>query len=202
MSQYTNRTAVQNYLLVNIDTSFDTQIDEWCIAVSNWIDTYCNRDSFEQEAATSKLYDGNGLDTLYVNDLLSVTKIEILDEDGSVDFTFDSTTMYYLYPANKTPKTSIVINSSNAPIGVFLKGKQNVKITGVFGYATTVPNEIKLVATRLVASIIQEKNLDATAEITSEKLGEYSINFQDIDKLANRLKNIEDILDRYRNIPL
>lgn len=197
---YTDKATIQNYLLVNIDSSFDTQIDEWILAVQNWIETYTGR-KFIQETATTKLYDGDGSIELIVNDIITISKFEILDEDGNVEATFDDVLFYYLDPPNDIPKTRIVINKFNAPLPYFPKGKQNIKVTGTFGYAAAVPAEIKLAATQLVAGIIMDGNYDVGKEIQSERLGEYSITYQAISEQADRL-GVKDILDRYRNIPI
>ena len=197
---YTTKSRIQNFLMVNINDSFDDQINEWIDAVEAYIDNYCNR-TFEQESATSKLYDGSGTSELLIDDLLSLTKVETLDEDNEVDETIDSTDEYWLYPANTTPKYRIRINTANAPIAVFPKGHQNIKVTGTFGQSESVPEDIRLAATKLVAGIIAEKNLDIAGEIKSEKLGEYQITVQDVEKQANHL-GIDKILDHYRNIPI
>lgn len=195
---YTTEAQIENFMLVNIASSFSTQITEWITAVKKWIDTYCDR-TFEQESATYKLYDGDGSNEILIDDLLTLTKIEILDEDGNVDYTIDSSDEYYLYPANDTPKTSIRLNKFNAPITIFLEGRQNVKITGTFGYASTVPEDIRLVATKLVAQIIKESGTDITADIKAERLGEYSVDYAKIDAMADML-GVRIILDHYRVI--
>ena len=195
---YTNKARVQNYLLININDSFASQITEWIAVSKEYIDNFCNR-TFEQESATTKLYDGDGTRELLVDDLLTLTKIEILDRDGNVDYTIDGSTEYYLYPANTTPKTSITIEPTNADVSVFPKGKQNVRLTGTFGYSETVPEDIRFAATKLVAGIIQEGNYDVGSEIKSEKLGEYSITYQDVTKLAGQMK-VDDILIKHRKM--
>ena len=197
---YTTKSRIQNYLMITIDASFDDQIDEWIGAVKAYIDNYCNR-TFEQESVTYKLYDGSGTSELLIDDLLTLTKIETLDEENNVDETLDSTDDYWLYPANETPKNRIRINTANAPIAVFPKGHQNIKVTGTFGQSASVPEDIRLVATKLVAGIISEKNLDIAGEIKSEKLGEYSVTLQDVERQANHL-GIKEVLDRYRLIPI
>jgi len=197
---YTSKSRISNYLIVDISDSFNSQITEWIEAIEAWINTYCGRE-FEQESATFKLYDGSGSRELLIDDLLTLSKIETLDEDGDVDETLDNTNQYYLYPANKTPKYRIVINSANASIAIFPRGRQNIKITGTFGYSVTIPEDVRLAATKLVAGIIEEKNIDIAGEIKSERLGEYAITVQDVEKMANHL-GIKDILNQYRIIPI
>ena len=199
MSNYTNKSRIQNYLMINIDDSFQTQINEWISAIKEYIDNYCGRE-FEDESVSSKLYDGDGTKELLIDDLYSFIKIEILDANtGAIDYTIDNSDEYYSYPANKTPYTRIVLNSYNSPIAWFPKGKQNIKLYGSFGYASTVPEDIRLVATKLVAGIIEEKNIQMTGEIKSESLGEYSVTLQDVSKMSNHLQ-VESILDKYRKI--
>jgi len=195
---YTTSSKISNFLLINIDSSFDSQITEWISVVKEYIDDYCGRE-FEQESATYKLYDGDGSRELLIDDLLTLTKIEILNEDGEVEYTIDGSHDYYLYPANKTPKTRIILEPLNADIGHFPKGRQNVKITGTFGFASTVPEDISFAATKLVAAIIQEGNYDIGSEIKSEKLGEYTVTYQEVSEMAERL-GINDILDRHKKI--
>lgn len=186
-------------MVINISAGFHTQIEEWISAIEAWINTYCNRE-FETETATYKLYDGDGTKELLIDDITALTKIEILDEDGNVDYTIDNVLYYFLYPANKTQKDRVVLNPSNSPIAWFPKGNQNVKVTADFGYSATVPEDIRLAATKLVAGIIAEQNLDLAGEVKSEKLGEYAISFNDVEKMANHLKVKKDILDKYRRI--
>ena len=196
---YTSKSRIQNFLLITIDDSFDTQISEWIASVEKWINNYCGRE-FETETATYKLYDGNNTSELLVDDILTVTKIEILDQERNVDETIDSTDEYWLYPANESPKWKIVIDSRNAPIGIFPSGHQNIKITGTFGYSATVPADVELAATKMVAAIIRESGTDVTGRIKSESLGDYSVTFADIGKIADRLDVKDSLLKHYRKV--
>ena len=72
---YTSKSNIQNFLLINIDASFNSQINEWISAVEEYINDYCGRE-FEQEAVTEKLYDGDGTKEILLDDLLTLTRIE------------------------------------------------------------------------------------------------------------------------------
>lgn len=195
----TTETKVKAYLGISSlpDPLTSAQLDNHISAVGNFINNYCNR-KFE-DSDTVKYYDGNGTKELLIDDLISLTKIEILDADRDVDETLDNSDYYWLYPENKTPKNKIVIDSSNAPIGIFSKGHQNIKVTGTFGYQSSVPDDIALVATKLVAGIIEEKYIKDVGNIETERLGEYSVTVKDIEKSGRNL-SVFDILDRYRYI--
>ena len=171
---YTDKTNIQNYLNITIDATLDEQIATWISAVEAWVNTYTGK-TFESESVSYKLYDGNGTDELLIDDLTALTKIEILDSDGEIDETIDNSNEYWLYPENETAKNRIIINIENAPIGIFTNGNQNIKVYGTFGYSASVPEDIKLATTMLVAGIV-EKGLKG-GNLESEKLGDYSVSF-------------------------
>ena len=200
---YTNQSSLENFLLIEIDDDFYTaQVTHWVTAIENYINLYCGREFEEESGVSSKLYDGDGSDELLMGDVYDFTKIEILDEDGNVSYTIDDADEYYIYPVNKKadePYTSVVLNKFNAPISYFPRDYQNVKVYGSFGYAADVPKDIRLAATKLVAGIIQERNLNTSGEIKKEKLGEYDVTFQNVTDMANHL-GINAILDKYRII--
>jgi hypothetical protein len=49
MKTYTNKENIERYLLLDIDESFNTQINSWIDAMSLYIDKYCNRE-FDDES--------------------------------------------------------------------------------------------------------------------------------------------------------
>ncbi len=196
---YTDKARIQNFLLININDSFSSQIEEWIAVVKSYIDNYCGT-SFEG-TAEARYFDGDGTSELLVDNFVSLTKIEILNDSGSVEHTLDATTDYYLYPANKTAKNRIVINRSNADISIFPRTyPQNIKITANWGSSDTVPEDIRFAASKLVAEIIKEGNYDIGNEIKSERLGEYTITYQDVDKMVKGGIGVKEILDMHRVI--
>ena len=197
---YTQKSYIQNYLLTNIDDSFDSQITKWVTAVSNWINNYTGT-VFESSSDTSRIYDGDGTNEIMVDEFTAITKIEILDREGDVDETLNSTSYWHAYPANKDYKNRIRINAANAPIAVFPSGHQNVKLYATFGHSASVPEDIRLAATMLVGQIIRDSQTEETGRVTAESLGEYSVTFADIDRIADRI-GVMDILNQYRVIPI
>lgn len=189
---YTSKTKLENYLMITIDAVFNTQITEWIASVTKYIENYTGR-VFEASADTTRYYDGNLQNELMIDDIYSFTSVAILDEDGNVDETLTSGlgNDYLAYPANTTQKNSIKLLGT-AVYDLFPKGKQNIKITGKFGYGSAVPADIELVATKLVGAIIQ-KGLKG-GEIASERLGDYSVSF--IDEKAEEM-GIKEVLDNY-----
>jgi len=192
---YTQKSFVQNYSMINIASSFESQINKWIEAVSIWIDNYTGT-TFESSGDTYRLYDGDGTREALVDEFTAISKIEILDMGGDVDTTLDSTSYWHTYPANKDFKGRIRINASNAPIAIFPRGHQNIKLYATFGHSATVPEGVRLAATMLVTQIIRDSQTQETGKIDSESLGEYSVAFSDINRIADRI-GVKDLLDQY-----
>jgi hypothetical protein len=189
---YTNKSALQNYLLTTISDSFDTQIEAWINAADAYIDNYCNT-SFESSTET-RYFDGNGSNELILDDLLTVTSLQFLDPNGvDLDDTLTENDDFFLYPYNETCKYKIILNPEGDQ-AEFPKGSHRIKITGTWGKSTTVPADIKLVSTKLVAGIIE---VGKSGEVTlkKEKIGDYSVEY---GALTESNQDIKDILNRYR----
>ena len=180
MPEYITKDDIEQYLLIDIDESFHERIKSWIQAISNYIDKQTNR-TFEVSEDEKRLFDGSGARELTIDDLIKITKIEIGDAEVDLD-------NYYLYPANTIPKTLIK--------GYFPAGTQNVAITGDWGYAEEVPEDIKFVCTVLVSGIIQQ-SLSHEGEVKSESVGSWSITYKD-EKQWRDFERIESILERYK----
>lgn len=181
---YTDKTALQNYLLTNIDTSFDSQITEWITMASRHIDRQTNRTFIPASEDSIKLYDGNNSNVLIVDDFLSITTLKIDSK------TIDSSD-YLIYPANKNPKTKIMLKYR-----LFDFGWQNVEVTGQFSYGTEVPPEIKWACTVMVAGIINASN-QHEGEIQSESIGRYSVTYN-TQKQLNDFDEAKKIITMYK----
>ena len=189
---YTSKAFIQKYMLVNIDSSFDDWIDEMIGAADAFIDAYCNT-TFSASASEIRYFDGNGKDEIIVDDLLTVTELKFLEADGStVDDTISSDD-YFLYPYNATPKHKIIL-SPEGDRSEFPIGTKRVKITGTWGHKASVPADIKLVSTMLVAAII-EVGKAGEIKIKKESIGDYSVEY---GELVSSNLEIETMLNRHR----
>jgi len=191
---YIDKGSVEDYLLISIDGSMDTRINEWITAAQKYIEWYTQR-QFEDEEEI-RYFDGPGGTILYVDDYVSISSFQTLDLDGStVDKTFAATD-YFQYPLNDTPKHIIKL-SPDGGYGSLPKGKKRIKITAIWGYASTVPEDIKLATTQLVSAIVNVGRQGGEGGIDSETLGDYSVDYGSLDDTATRL-GIKQILDRYK----
>lgn len=181
---YTDKNSIQNYLLTNIDSSFDSQINEWITMASRHIDKQTNRTFSVPDEDDIKYYDGNNSNILIVDDFIEITTLKI---DGSTISQDD----YAIYPANKNPKTKIMLKYR-----IFDSGYQNVEVTGKFCYDTEVPPEIKWACTVLVSGIINASN-QHEGEIQSESIGRYSVTYN-TQKQLNDFDEAKKIITMYK----
>ena len=166
---YTTKTALENYILQNIDASFDSQITSWIEAIEAFIDIQTGRNFIADSEASERVFDGRGGLELTIDDTIEITKLEI-GETNPVEISSDD---YRLYPSNILPKN--VIQLKNV---FFTKGFQNITVTAKWGYSATVPSDIKLAATVLLSGITNFSN-NAKGKVQSESMGRYSVSYKD-----------------------
>jgi len=179
---YTDKTAVQNYVLTNIDASFNAQVTEWITAMSRFMDRYTGR-TLVEDTADTRVFDGNGERELVIDEVCDITAVTV----GGTTIT------PYEYPANSAAKYRLELDTD-----VFTRGKQNVAVTGHFGHYTALPDDIKFACTVLVAGIVQNSN-NQDAGVKSEKVGQYSVTYHDEGQRAD-FKRAMTILDLHKRL--
>ena len=180
--KYTSKEQLQNYLLKDIDSSFDEQVDSWIESASRYIDNQTNRVFIANDSFQERVYDGTGSDTLVVDDFIELNEVKIDDGDA-----FD----VLEYPANRTPKTYLLRENSK-----FTAGKQNVKVSAKFGYSENPPADIQFAATVLAAGIINYSS-DHKGSVANESIGQYRIAYRN-DQQLNDFKRVQSIIQQYR----
>lgn len=181
---YTTKEAIENYLLIEIDPSFDTQVDEWIESVEEYIDHETNRD-FEPydgvAVAADRTFDGDLTDTMSIDPATEVTEVRFSETGDPVDVD-----QYVTHPVRKP-----TINKIQLKYLKFPKGIQNIYIKAIWGYAS-VPKDIKLAATVLVAGIINNA-WQSEGEIASMSIGRYSVTYKTKSQVDD-FNKIEEIL--------
>ena len=203
---YADKTEVENYLTINIDASFDSQINSWAQAVDNYIDNYTGR-SFSETNKEVRYFDGNGESQLDIDDFTSVSSVEILEvnsTDVSKSLTQGKNDDYVVYPHNKNPKYRLILTpdaniGSFGNAGTFPRGKRRVKVKAKWGYDENVPEDITVAATMLLAGIIEEGLEGGNVEM--EQLGDYRVEYNNVDKISNTM-GVAEILDKYKEYTL
>jgi len=183
MMGYTNKNAIENYLLVEIDENFDEQINEWIEAMENYITKTTGRIFIAPQEKTAKKYDGNGKDEIWVDEFIELESVKIDDEEIDIKECL-------LYPVNSLPKTRIKLKN-----GYFTQGDQNVEIVAKWGYSEKCPADIKLATTIFVAGIINY-SLSTEGEVKSESIGDYSVTFKE-EKQWQDFEYAKNLLNQY-----
>ena len=115
----------------------DDELFELLLAVSDWVDHYCNRHFYPRVEAL--LFDGTGADRLLVPDLVAVGE---LAQSGDGGKSFDTTWEpgdYRLLPHNAAParhwgRPHGAIHATRRGGDGFAAGTANFRVTGLWGY--------------------------------------------------------------------
>lgn len=189
----TTKEKIERYLLTNINSSFDEQIDAWIDAVEQYMNKETKRQLIADEEESTRRYDGVGKHDLMIDDFLTISDVSIfssIDDDTGTSW---NDYMYY-YPANTTPKWRLD-STQHIP-----HGKQNVHVTGRYGAydADSIPADLVQAATTLVAGIVNYSN-QSEGEIKSESIGRYTVTYV-TEKQSNDYTNAMATLKHYKRI--
>ena len=124
-------------------TDDDDELFELLLAVSDWIDHYCNRHFYPR--AETLLFDGSGGDRLLTPDLISVSELAESDASGRDFEKVWEAGAYRLLPYNAAPLRPwghpygaiVRLPKGGAQTGRgdgFASGQANFRVTGVWGY--------------------------------------------------------------------
>lgn len=166
---YTDRTQIQDYLLITIDESFWTRVDGWIASMERYIDRETGRNFVADAEASERLFDGDNTDSLIIDDCVDVSEVKIGDNDA---LTVDDD--YVLYPAN-APARGVPYTGIKLKGGLFYRGAQNVKVTAKWGFSEAVPDDISFACTVFVAGIITAYGTEFP--VTSMTIGRYSVSY-------------------------
>jgi hypothetical protein len=192
---YTDKTALENYLGIAVVNSFESQLEDWISGISRYMDNITNRKLVADvigsgEDYEERAYDGNGETYLMIDDCQEIISLEIGDVYGE---NLVATTNYIKFP-RYTPHRRIVLKD----YGIFTSGIQNVVIKGCFGFFSELPKDIQFACTVLVAGIINSQNKGNDVK-KSESIGEYSVTYTD-DKGVTDYNRAVEILSSYRKL--
>ncbi len=114
----------------------DDELFELLLAVSDWVDHYCNRHFYPR--AETLLFDGPGSDRLLVPDLIAVTELAQAEGKGRSFGKVWDPDDYRLLPHNASPMRHWghphgAIRSSGSGDG-FTAGTANFRVAGLWGY--------------------------------------------------------------------
>ena len=151
MADYTTTTDVKNQLVETLgsttDTTYDALIQSLITSSSRLIDGYLGVDDnyfYPSTDTQTRYFDGNGGDELPIGSFISISTLQVA-ENGT-DYITWSSTDYYFHPYNANlkgkPYERIVIDVENGSKSYFPAWRKAVKVTGIWGYSTTPPQDV------------------------------------------------------------
>ena len=169
--QYITIDELENLALVEVAETYVSQAEKYIEAMSNQVALMTNREwlSDPVDYPTTRYFDGNGSAHLRIGEAVAVETVEIGEDYGE---NFEEVTDYITHPYNSSPITKLIRKDN-----CWDRGIKNIKVTGAFGYATEVPEDIKFAVATFVAGIIRYQT-NQEGEIESEKIGNYSVTYK------------------------
>lgn len=185
---YTNKEAIENYMLIDIDDQFDDQIDEWIEGAEEYIDNVTNRDFAlaDEEAATEdRTFDGDGTNTMNIDPAIEIEEVRFSETGDPID-----ADQIVELPVRSDTITKLKLKNFKFP-----KGTQNIYVKANWGYSE-IPKSIKFAATVIVAGIINNA-WNSDSEIASMTIGRYSVSYKS-KKEVNDLESVEASLEMFK----
>lgn len=139
---------------LNID--YDALLTGIIETASREIDTFTKREpgAFYVDADSTRYFNGNNAVELWIDEIAAVPTTVAVAEAGITDnasgsggsYTTWSVNDFYMWPDNALqkgmPYMKIIIDQQNGTKSQWYGFRRGVKITGKFGFATTIPSEI------------------------------------------------------------
>lgn len=197
--QYTSKILIENYLKRELTADEEAFLFVGVPGIERYIDAKLGS-HFGSVDATTRRYDG-GATTVDIDPCTDITLVELLDSSGDVQYTYINEDEYIAAPVNETVKNELRRKS-----GRFPEGEYNVRVTAKFSeYDDGVPEDIKMVATRLAASIIAGSAVDADGNaLSSESIEGHNIVYDtsnaSLDNVLNGDPIVRAILDQRKQI--
>ena len=186
MPNYVTRDLVKQYLgIPSGTTSEDTAIDNAIAAAEAEIDQITGRTFVVPGGATAKTYVAYDDYTVYVDDIAQTTGL-IVKEDTTLDGTYDTTltiTTDYILDGNKAPYRVIRrVDGDEFTRGRY--GRPTVQVTAFYGYAMTVPDQVKQCALVIAARLYQRRSSPLGFQAGSVDVGFVRISRTDPEVIA------------------
>ena len=167
--------------------------------MTKWIEKFVGF-SFEVADREDRFYDGSGTSEQELDVFFGSMTVEILNPDGStfVTLTEGQANDYLAYPLNEVQKNHLVLANAST-IGTFPGRRSSVKVSAKFGQSATVPEDVGLVATKLVAQAFNESLKGG--KVSGQEVGDLKINYFKIDEMAEAM-GIFETLESYRDVEI
>ena len=186
MPNYTTQALCKTYLgIPSGTTSEDTAIDNAIAAAEAEIDQITGRTFVVPGGATAKTYVAYDDYTVYVDDIAQTTGL-IVKEDTTLDGTYDTTltiTTDYILDGNTAPYR-VIRGADGDEFTRGRYGRPTVQVTAFYGYAMTVPDQVKQCALVIAARLYQRRSSPLGFQAGSVDVGFVRISRTDPEVIA------------------
>ena len=147
-------------------TDYDTVLSALITQVSRMIDEYLGKwpNYFASTDTTTRYYTAHNNTCLEIDEAVSISALAVSEggEVTSTGYTSWAATDYILWPYNTSdtnePYRRIEVDNLNGSQFSFYGYPKGVRVTGVFGYSSTVPDTVKRAAIiQVVFMFMQDK---------------------------------------------
>jgi len=193
---YTTEAKIENFLNISITAN---AADEYILAAEKYIDQITQRNFKADSAASARFFKGNNTDTILIDDCISVTVVQVANDEYGDSLSTVASGGYILLPRNYVLE-QIPIKQVYLKSGIW--GRSNVanhKITAKWGYSENPPDDIVFVATVLAGGMYAANRSSGSGEIQTEKIGNYSVTYDTSSGQASwsSFERAMDILRQY-----
>jgi len=198
--QYTDKARIEAYLDRSLTANEVILLETLIEHISQFINDYTGREWLTIGVETlpdaeTRLYDGNGLKELFIDDFSSLEEVELLNSQGNTLATITDSDKYILRPLNEDIKDSIYLRNYT-----FYNGSGRVNITAVFS-SGEVPSGIIMVATVLCSKFIARSS-QSSSGFKKESIEGYSYELISGDDIDQETGNLLKTLDGLKKINL
>jgi hypothetical protein len=201
---YTTRQKVEQYLNADL-SAVSSEVGNWITAAEKIINAYLG---YSFASSNSDKYYDLREDIIFTDRFTGTPTVVIYNSDGSIyktlteglgnDFTCQPYNEGYfdriVFLKNPLMFENLIMDEGDNEVTY-----KQVKVTANFGAGATVPEDIALACTMIVAGIA-EKRLKG-GNPSSESLGDYSITYKSIEG-SSEFSSIKAILDSYKQMEI
>ena len=198
--QYATIEEVENYMSIDIESSFTSQVKVWIEWMTSYIEAQTGRVFIADSANSEKVYEVDLQRSVSIGGRL-ISPVELVIDEfvntstTSMKLTIDDEELdedeFLLYPATveELPKTRLKLKKDTGL--TFTEDEQNIKVEAKWGYSIAAPGDIKFATIVLVAGMINE-SWSSEGEMSSVIMGRYTMSFKNKKELADfeRMKEI------------
>lgn len=192
---YTTTSLVSSYLERALSAEETALFAVLLPAVTRWIDQTLSS-HFDTVSATERFYDAEG-SIVDIDPCQAITAVTAVDYETEADYAYTEGQEYVLYPLNETVKNELRARAK----GGFTRGIRRIKINAKFTeYDFTnskVPEDIQLLATRLIASQLRGLTADAgvdEAGVKKESVEGHSVEYLTSESYLQQLASSDPIV--------